>query len=439
MGRSPGFRSFGGKSFMSGHSIGRRHALALAAGMLAAPAVLRHARAADRSIRLGFISPRTGPIAGFGEADPFVLGAVKDRLAEGVVIGNRRYPVEILARDSQSNGNRAAEVADGLIRGDKVDLLLASSTPETTNPVSDQAEVNGVPCITTDTPWEVWFHGRQGSVAHPFDWTYHFFWGQTDLSAAYTGMWDAIPTNRRVGTLWGNDPDGVALGDATRGLAPLYRKAGYEVVDLGLFPPMAGDFSAQIGDLKKAGVDIVSGVFIPPDFATFWTQCAQQGFRPKAVTAAKALLFPSAVEALGPRGAGLSSEVWWSPGHPFVSSLTGQSASAFCAAYTEATGRQWTQPLGFKHALIEVAFDVLRRTADIDHPEAIRDAIRGTDLRTLVGPVSWRQGPVPNVCTTPLVGGQWWPGTRFPYDLLVANNQPAPFIPVQKGFAPLPG
>ena len=301
---------------MAGHAIGRRGALTIAAGALASPVVLRHARSASRVIKLGFVSPRTGPIAAFGEADDFVLGGLKPILEEGVVINGTRYPVQIIERDSQSSANRAAEVAGGLIRSDKVDILLGSSTADTTNPVSDQAEVNGVPCITTDTPWEAWFFGRKGDPKQPFDWTYHFFWGVNDFAAAFTGLWDSIPTNKRVGTLWGNDPDGVAVGDPVHGMPPLFKKAGYEVVDLRMFPIMSGDFSAQIADLKKANVDIVSGVFIPPDFATFWTQCAQQGFQPKAATIGKALLFPSSVAALGPRGAGLSSEVPVGPQPP---------------------------------------------------------------------------------------------------------------------------
>ncbi len=414
--------------------IGRRAAVALTAGTLATPAIFRHARAASRTIKLGFISPRTGPIAAFGEADDFVISALNKQLAEGIDIKGTRYPVQIIQRDSQSSANRAAEVAGQLIRSDKVDLLLASSTSDTTNPVSDQAEVNGVPCITTDTPWEAWFFGRKGDPKVGFDWTYHFFWGEADAAAAFTGMWDSVPTNKRVGVLWSNDPDGVALGDKEHGLAGFYKKAGYEVVDLGMFPVMGGDFTAQISDLKKAGVDIVNGVFIPPDFATFWTQAAQQGFKPKVATILKALLFPSAVEALGDRGAGLSSEVWWSPDHPFKSSLTGQTSAQYAGAWTAASKKEWTQPLGFKHALIEVAVDVLKRCADINSPEAIRDAIKATQMDTLVGKVGWKGGPVPNVCTTPLVGGQWAPGKSFKYDLLVANNKSAPIIPVAKPF-----
>ena len=53
--------------------------------------------------------------------------------------------VQILNRDSQSNPNRASEVAAQLINNDKVDIMIASSTSDTTNPVADQCELAGVP------------------------------------------------------------------------------------------------------------------------------------------------------------------------------------------------------------------------------------------------------------------------------------------------------
>ena len=96
------------------------------------------------------------------------------------------------------------------------------------------------------------------------------------------------------------------------------------------------------------------------------------------MTPAKALLFPSAVEALGSRGAGMSTEVWWSHHDPFKSGLTGETAQQFCDAYEAATGKQWTQPIGFQHAIFEVAIDALKRAKKLD-PAAIRDAIAATD------------------------------------------------------------
>ena len=399
---------------------------AVGLGALAAPGFIGRAWAA-KTIKIGFVSPETGPIAAFGSADEFVVGEIRKAIGDGLTIGGTKYPVEILVRDSQSNPSRAAEVAAELITKDKVTLMLASSTSDTVNPVADQCELNAVPCITTDTPWEAYFFGRGGDPGKGFDWTYHFFWGASQIVQTFTGLWNSIETNKVVGALWSNDPDGVALSDAQKGLPPAYAKAGFKVIDTGLFTPLSNDFSAQIAKLKSAQADIVTGVFLPPDFATFWAQCGQQGYKPKAATIAKALLFPASVEALGDRGAGLSSEEWWSPDHPFKSGLTGQSAAQLTDGYVKATRRPWTQPIGFKHALFEVAIDVLKRAKALE-PKAILDAVVATDCNSIVGPVKWAGQPVKNVTKTPLVAGQWQrKGDRF--ELIITTNKPAPEIP----------
>ena len=49
--------------------------------------------------------------------------------------------------------------------------------------MADQAEVNEVPCITTNCPWQPYFFGRKGDPAKGFTWTYHFFWGLEDVIA----------------------------------------------------------------------------------------------------------------------------------------------------------------------------------------------------------------------------------------------------------------
>ncbi|MEZ5728094.1 MAG: ABC transporter substrate-binding protein [Burkholderiaceae bacterium] len=122
---------------------------------------------------------------------------------------------------------------------------------------------------------------------------------------------------------------------------------------------MNNDFSSQIAAFKAAGCEIVTGNMIPPDFATFWGQAAQQNFKPRVVTIGKALLFPSVIGSLGLRGDGLTTEIWWTPSHPFKSSLTGESSKQLGDGYTKATGRPWTQPIGFIHALFEVAADII--------------------------------------------------------------------------------
>jgi branched-chain amino acid transport system substrate-binding protein len=316
--------------------------------------------------------------------------------------------------------------------------MLVGDTPDITNPVSDVCEANGVPCISSLAPWQPWFFGRKGDPKKPFKWTYHFFWGLEDIIAVFLDMWSQVPTNKVVGAIWPNDPDGNAWGDKKLGFPPPLTKAHYRIVDPGRFPDGNDNFTRQISRFKSGKAQIVTGVPIPPDFTTFWTQALQQGFRPKVASVGKALLFPSAVEALGNNGAGMSTELWWSPFHPYKSSLTGQSAAALGAAYEKATHQQWTQPIGFAHALFEVAADVLRRTKDVDDKESIVDAIKATNLNTVVGHISWKNGPVPGVAKTKLAGAQWRKGKKHKYELVVVSNKRVPGLKRQGKLEPIP-
>jgi len=411
----------------------RRRVLGAGAAALAAPVIMpRRSWAAGNEIRIGWVSPTTGPIAGFGSADDFVISNLQPVLDAGLDIGGKHFDLKLIRKDNQSNPNRSAEVASELILKDEVHLMLSSSTADTVNPVADQCELNEVPSISADTPWDAFFFGRGGDPSKGFKWTYHFFWGGQQIINSYSSLWEQLDTNKKVGLMLSNDSDGVAMSNPDIGFAAQLKSHGLEVVDLGLFEPLSDDFSAQIGKLKDAGVDIMTGVFLPPDWTTFWVQSKQLGFKPKAATIAKALLFPSSVEAIGDPAVGLSTEIWWSPGHPFKSSITGVGSAEYAAEFTKQTGRQWVQPKGFKHALIEVALDVLKRSEDPTDPGAVVEAIKTTDIHTLVGPVNFQTGPVPNVSPTPVVGGQWVKGDKFPFDLKICENQYAPEIPVQQ-------
>jgi branched-chain amino acid transport system substrate-binding protein len=421
--------------------LSRRGFLRLAGGAAAAAGALSFgvpAFAQGRRIKIGYVSPQTGPLAPFGEADNFVLAGIRDAVKAGIAVGGKTYPVDIVVRDSQSNPNRAAEVAADLILKEKIDLMLVASTPETTNPVSDQCELNGVPCVSTVAPWQPWFFVRGGKPDTGFEWTYHFFWGLEDIIAVFTNMWGSIATNKMVGGLFPNDGDGNAWGDPKLGFPGPLSQKGFKLTDPGRYQNLTQDFSAQISAFKKANAEILTGVVIPPDMKTFWTQAKQQGFKPKIASIGKALLFPAAVEALGDSADGLSTEVWWSPNHPFKSSLNGMSAKQVAEAYESTARKQWTQPLGFVHALFEVGIDALKRAKSLDKPEDIRDAIVATNLNTVVGPISWKGGPVKNVAKTPLVGGQWVKGKKYKYDLVIVNNETAPNIPTQAKLKPLP-
>jgi len=384
-------------------------------------------QAQENVIRIGYVTPQTGPLAAFGAADAFIIEGVEAALAEGIEIDGTTYSVEILVRDTQSDPNRAAEVAADLILVDGVDLILVASTPETTNPVSDQCEAFQQPCISTMSPWQPWYF-RSAEALEPdfagYEYTYHFFWGLEDIINVFITMWDSQDTNKVVGGLWPNDGDGLAWGDAELGFPPALEAAGYTVIDPGRYENLKDDFSAEIALFRENDVQIITGVMLPPDLGTFLTQASQQGFNPRMVTVGKAALFPAVIESISDGlGNNVTTEIWWSPSHPWQSSLTGVTSAELGAAYTEATGNQVTQPIGYVHALFEVAVDVLRTSSDPTDPSALLESIADTDVQTLVGRVAWGQeGLPPHVTKTPLVGGQWQVGETYPYELQIVAN-----------------
>lgn len=388
------------------------------------PSFAKRALAAQRDhILIGHPNPSTGPLAGFGEASPWADDRAIEAINKqgGIFIKEygKKVPVKVKIVDTESNPTKAAELTAKLIVKDKVDLMVAMHTPDTVNPVDAMCERYSMPCISLDAPVDAWLTGG------PYKWSYHAFWTVDSLTNLFVDIWEIASgkTNHIVGALWPNDPDGTTFEKFFTKILP---DRGYKVIDPGRFPFFNKDFTSFVNLFKKEKVEIVTGCPIAPDWGTAWKQFHQQGFIPKIATIAKACLFPADVNALGgnlPNG--ITTEVWWTPYHPFKSSLTGESAKDLCDAWTKETNKEWTQPIGFKYAGFEIAADALKRAQTLDK-EKLRDAIGATNMDTIVGPVKYNEQ---HFSETPLVGGQWVPGKAYPWKLEIISNKRYPKIP----------
>ncbi|WP_329223406.1 ABC transporter substrate-binding protein [Streptomyces sp. NBC_01485] len=393
----------------------------------------------DSVIRIGYVSPNTGPAAGFGEPNPYLLRKLRTAFKDGLKIGGKKYSVVIADRDSQSNPQTAAQVATDLINGKKIDLMLVTSTPETVNPVADACEAAKVPCLSTAVPWEAWYFGRGATPEKPFTYTYHFFLGVAEIHAAYTSLWTkgGVETNKRVGVMWPNDPDGKAI---RQGLGPQLTKSGFKIVDPGAYEDGTNDFSAQIAAFKEADAEIFNAFPLPPDFTTFWKQARQQGYRPRIASIAKTGLLPSQIQALGTLGHGLSAGFWWSPKFPYTSTLTGQTAQQLADDYEQSTHQQWNQVIGSNMALFEVAVHALKATSDPKDRAELAAALGKAKLTTVAGPLDFTSGPVKNVSTEPVVMGQWrkaGSSSSFDVEPVIVDNGAFPAIPLGGELEPL--
>jgi branched-chain amino acid transport system substrate-binding protein len=285
-------------------------------------------------------------------------------------------------------------------------------------------------------PWEAFYFGRGAKPGEPspFKWTYLFSFGVGNFVKSYLSQWAAVPNNKKVAALLPNDADGNAIRAA---LLPELTKAGYTIVDGGPYESGTTDYSAQIAKFKAEKCEVLMTFPIPPDFATFWRQAAQQGLtrQLKVAQVAKTGLFASTVDVLGPLGYNLSSACYWHKDFPYKSTATGVSSAQLAEGYEKAADKQWNQQLGASMSLLDAGFAALKNAIDPKDKAAVAKAIATLKTTTIVGPVDFTSGPVPNVSPTNLIGTQWVkakPGSKYKYDYVITENAADPNVPVAR-------
>jgi branched-chain amino acid transport system substrate-binding protein len=374
-------------------------------------------------IKVGYVLPVTGAMAEYGailgwQLDWFAKNVWKDGLLTG---DKKKHKVTVVTKDTQSDLGRASQVAQDLISTEKIVLLGAAAGAGTVVPVREVAENFGCPCITYDCPGDSW-NGDQPEGG--YKWCWHSSFVLRDLATNFVTAWDALTTNKVVAGVFPNDGDGTTFADA---LPMVIEVKDYTYVDPGRYEDGTTDFAGLIAQIRSEGAEILVGVPVAGDYATFWQQAGRAGLRPKAATMARALLLPSGIEALGDSGEGQTSECWFHPSFPYTGTVSGLSAKQVCDLWEQEKAAQWVQPLAM-FGQFETWTDVLTRCADPTDKDALVAAIKQTKLATVGGPVDWTVNPDPysgfyNFSVRPITAGQWVKGAgAWKYDLQIVAS-----------------
>jgi branched-chain amino acid transport system substrate-binding protein len=386
-----------------------------------------------KSITIGWVHPLTGSLAGFGYPDNWVKQQIMatSQFKNGIKIGGTTYQVNVNTYDTQSSVTRAGSLAKQAIQQDNVDLLLASSTPETVNAVATEAETLGTPLICSNIPWESWYVNLGGNPQKPTlkpKWTVMYFLGAEHLALAFKPMWDRIGekygNNHKVAAAFPNDPD----GNAFRAVFPaVLGPMGYTLDMSTAYSDGLTNYTSMISKFKSNGDDFFTNVPLPPDFATMWTQSLQQGFKPKLATVAKVLLFPTDAYAMGSKVYNIATDAWWVPELPWHSSLDGQTCAEFGTAFTAAGLGQPNANIS-NYTLFEIAYAALTAVNNPHDKQELMDALLKVKLpEAVAGPIDYtstnaKTNPAPGVAITPPVGIQWQKGTKYPLEAKVVDN-----------------
>ena len=364
--------------------------------------------------------------------------AHKGILKDGIITGDGKLrQIEIVVKDSQSDSQRAAQVAGDLVQSDKVDMLLASGTPDTCNPVSAQGEVLATPTLNSFAPWQALYFDSTGKLID-FKWVFGSMLGSEQTIASFTDAFETsgILTNKKVGMLFQNDAD--AQGWMAPSAAPkVFAEKGYTLVVPQYYSVPAEDFTSQISQFKSEGVEIICGTNDPPWFSNFLKQSLQQNFHPKFISSGKALIFPQATLTYPNQGIGLIGECSWHPSWKIKDTLSDLDSEGLAADYEAKTGEQWTPAIGC-YAKFEWAIDVYKRAKNPEDKESVVEAIKATnnifqqgkvDLTSPVDPDTFH--PIPNVYKNNIGAQQWVKGTKWPIEPVEVSNATAPGTTVQ--------
>ena len=383
-------------------------------------------------IVIGFVTPQTGQLAGFASGDNFVVDRIRgtDAYTKGFKVGSKTYSVDILVKDSQSDPNRASRGrprADpaGPCRPDRHELHARDDQPRR-HDLRDAGRavrvhrraVAGVvlrPAGRPDEPGPVQVHDDV------------LLRGRGVRRLLRPHVEPDPDTNKVVGGMFPNDPDGNAFRDAW---PAIIKEAGYQFVDGGAYTDGTTDYSSMISKFKSKDCQVFINAPLPPDFNTFWKQAAQQGYKPKLATVAKVLLFPADTEALGDLVNNIATDQWWGPTMPYTSSLDGRDR----AGPGERVPERLRQPVA-ADARVDVL--VVRgragRAHGVERPPRQggrrRRAPEG-ELRRDVRAARLHQGTVPGIGIVNPVGVQWKPGTDYPWEMVVVDNSINASVPI---------
>ncbi len=339
----------------------------LTAAALSLGAATLHVGAADAAqdaIKIGATLPLTGAEARIGGfyKEGYEYAFEQQNKKGGVKVGDKTMKVELQLLDDTSTQATAVSLADRLINSDKVNFLLGTYATNLVEAQSAAAEQN-----------QMLYVNGGGAASAIYKRGYKWVFGllaPVELLADSMMRWideqqkaGKLPKPAKIALLWENTSHGK---DFRKGVSEFAKKSGggYDVVVDESFELNGKDFSALLGKVKAANVDLFLSDAHLPDYITMQRQYVTSGMCHKVLSYGARGSEKQAAEALGKKNVEyILSAVWWSPLLAQKSTLDKEFVDGFKAKHG---GREpeWYQALGYETA--RALFTAIEQAGTLD-------------------------------------------------------------------------
>jgi branched-chain amino acid transport system substrate-binding protein len=367
---------------------------AAAASLAAISSLPLPADAAD-VIKIGAPLALTGSLADEGKKQDVVWKMWLDKVnaAGGINVGGKKLKVELVKYDYQSDGQRAAQLAEKLITDDKVDFVLSPFGSGHTKIVSTVTERYQTPLLACASSSEA-----------VFDQNFKYLFGTLSPNGGMTNAMVAffktkMPALRRIAVLGRDDVFPKSMAQGTSAAA---KSAGLDVTYDQLYAVGTMDHSAALSAIKATNPDWIYTTGYTQDLILIRKQMSDLGVKAPIITMVAGPAYKEYTDGLGNLANGVTSSSWWHHATNYKGIGVWPTTADF---YKEFVAKENSDP-DYVHAscaaAVVVLADAVERAGSTDKSK-VRDALAATNVNTFYGPVKFSANGMNEVRDLPII------------------------------------
>jgi branched-chain amino acid transport system substrate-binding protein len=310
---------------------------------------------------------------------PAAKADVKINAAGGINVGGTKQKVQLVQYDYQSDGQRAAQLAEKLITDDKVDFLLAPFG-------SGHAKIVG----TIATRYEIPIIACAASSESVFDQTSGYLFGTLSPNAGLFSpmvklFQEKMPSLKKVAVLGRDD---VFPKATAQGISAAAKKAGLDVFYDQLYAVGTMDHSASLSAIKAGNPDWVYVTGYTQDLILARKQMQDLGVKAPIITMLAGPAYKEYIDGLGALANGVTSSSWWHQATSYSGVGVWPTTESF---YKEFVAKEKADP-DYVHAscaaTVVLLQNAIERAGSTDKKK-VREALAKTDIMTFYGPIKF--------------------------------------------------
>lgn len=332
-------------------------------------------------IKFGAPLPLTGPLApeAIKQQQGYDLWAEQANKAGGISVGGKKYKVEIVYADYQSNTPRAVQTTEQMITQNNVNFLFGPFGSGAAKAGSSVSEKYKVPTIASTA-----------SSAQVYDQGYKYLFGtftpNDTLTTPLTQIVKAkAPDVKKVAILARNDLFPLAIAQEMEKSA---KANGLEVVYFEKYAINTLDHSATLSQIKSLAPQWIFVTGYINDLLLVRKQMADQQIKASVLSMIAGPAYQEFIDAAGASGENITSAAWWHP----AAQYSGKDIFGTTANYVKLFREKYKSDPDYAQASASVSgalFQMaIERAGSLDR-DKVRDELAKMNEMTFWGPVKF--------------------------------------------------